>query len=81
MLRSEYITVKALTALETEFAIDQIGMAFKQWLHALRKASDQREKEAQFSCVSFHPIHFKADTVFFFLFGVASVEYWMSEGG
>lgn len=52
-------------SFHTEFAIDQMVMVIKEWLHALRKASDQREKEAEFSCVSFHPIYFKADTVFF----------------
>lgn len=52
-------------SLHTEFAIRQMVMAIKEWLHALRKASDQREKEAEFSRVSFHPIYFKADTVFF----------------
>lgn len=62
----EEVSTHNTQRLHTVFAIDQMVMAFKEWLHALRKASDQREKEAQFSCVSFHPIYFKADTVFFF---------------
>lgn len=61
----EVVSTHNSQSLHTEFAIDQMEMAFKECPHALRKASDQRAKEAEFSCVSFHPIYFKADTVFF----------------
>lgn len=63
----EEVSTHNTQSFHTVFAIDQMVMVIKEWIHALRKTSDQREKEAQFSCVSFHPIYFKADTVFFFL--------------
>lgn len=63
----EEVSTHNTQSLYTQFAIEQMVMAFKQRPHALRKASDQREKEALFSCVSFHPIFFKADTVLFFM--------------
>lgn len=50
-----------------KFILNQMEMAFIDRICVLRKVSDQKGEEAEFSCVSFHPIYFKADSVFFFL--------------
>lgn len=42
---AEAVSTHETRSLPVEFSTDQMVMAFKEWFHELRKASDQRERE------------------------------------
>lgn len=79
---AEAVSTHETRSLPVEFSTDQMVMAFKEWFHELRKASDQRERRRQNSPV-FHFIQYISRLIqsFFFYFFFMELPLWNAERG
>lgn len=75
---AEAVSTHETRSLPVEFSTDQMVMAFKEWFHELRKASDQRERR-QNSPV-FHFIQYISRLIRSFFFSM-ELPLWNAERG